>query len=216
MFKKVLIIALALSTTLSSVALASSQGYTTGLNGTRRLSDEEVAKLHNQEIPEVTFPGKGFMFDACPSLDGQGNKKTENQIKEDIYEKTNLHISTEKGMLYLEDETVWLNEQELVSAEKNTLPDTKIANLPYTQNWNGIQNFIFPNAYYTEGTFETIADSQHHVKLYSLDGTYAGSVKAASENGKYITAINIDDGDFYAVIFNDSDSVSSNATYTIR
>lgn len=162
------------------------------------------------------FPGRGFAYDACPSLDGNNKKKSDEKIKDDIYEVTKLHITAQTGTLYLEDEAKWIEDQKLVAPEKTTLPETKKTELPYSQNWNGIRNFLFPNTYYAEGSFSTSAAGAHRVKIYAADGAYAATIDAVQRDGKFVTDISIAGNDYYAVIFNGIDDTTSNATYTVK
>lgn len=117
------------------------------------------------------------------------------------------------GVLTLKDEAVWIEEQKLVAAEKTTLPQNKVAVNNYTKTWNGIRNFYFPNTYYSAGRFSTTADNAHHIKIYAMDGTYVATVQAELKNGRYVTNTDIKEGDYYAVIFNDSDSMTTNASF---
>ncbi|MCC2876132.1 hypothetical protein LK536_07560 [Lachnoclostridium pacaense] len=162
------------------------------------------------------FPGRGFAYEACPSLDGNNNKKSDEKIKDDIYEVTKLHITAQTGTLYLEDEAKWIEDQKLVAAEKTTLPETKKTELPYSQNWSGIRNFLFPNTYYAEGSFSTSAAGAHRVKIYAADGAYAATIDAVQRDGKYVTDISVEGNDYYAVIFNGIEGSASNAAYTVK
>lgn len=211
-----LILALILAIT-NSVSAFAAQGTTTGVNGTPRLSDEEVAELKAKK-PEngLKFPGRGFAYDAYPSLDGNSNRKSDERIKDLVYEVTKLRVAVQAGTLYLEDESKWIEDQELVSAEKTTLPETKKTEFPYSKSWNGIRNFLFPNTYYAEGSFSTSAAGAHRVKIYAADGAYAATIDAVQRDGKYMTDISIAGNDYYAVIFNGIDGTTSNATYTVK
>lgn len=211
-----LILALVLAIS-NSVSAFAAQGTTTGVNGTPRLSDEEVA-AQKAKYPEndLKIPGRGFAYDAYPSLDGNNNKKSDEQIKDLIYEVAKLHVTAQTGTLYLEDEAKWIEDQELVSTEKATLPETKKTEFPYSKSWNGIRNFLFPNTYYAEGSFSTSAAGAHRVKIYAADGAYAATIDAVQRDGKYVTDISIEGNDYYAVIFNGIDDTASNATYTVK
>ena len=84
------------------------------------------------------------------------------------------------------------------------------------KSWNGIQNFYFPDTYYSEGSFTTTADNAHYVKIYAADGTYAATVDAVKLDGKYITDVAVKSGDYYIVIFNNDSSLAEGASFTIK
>ena len=238
----ILVLVLAITNSVSAFA---AQGTTTAANGSPRYAKTVDANgnwvwswtTENGEAHSITvspgvypgtgvksgvddlgfeFPGRGFASDACPSLDGNNKKKSDEKIKDDIYEVTKLHITAQTGTLYLEDEAKWIEDQKLVAPEKTTLPETKKTELPYSQNWNGIRNFLFPNTYYAEGSFSTSAAGAHRVKIYAADGAYAATIDAVQRDGKFVTDISIAGNDYYAVIFNGIDDTTSNATYTVK
>ena len=206
-------------TIANSVSVFAAQGTTTVANGdARKLTPEEAAAFHTEyeNINVPKYSGKGFAYDDCPTLDENGNKRSEVQIKDLIYEVTKLNITSQLGILYLEDEAKWIEDQELVSAEKTTLPETKKTEFPFSKSWNGIRNFLFPNTYYAEGSFSTSADGAHRVKIYAADGAYAATIDAVQRDGKYVTDISVEDNDYYTVIFNGIEGTASNATYTVK
>ena len=238
----ILVLVLAITNSVSAFA---AQGTTTAANGSPRYAKTVDANgnwvwswtTENGEAHSITvspgvypgtgvksgvddlgfeFPGRGFAYDACPSLDGNNKKKSDEKIKDDIYEVTKLHITAQTGTLYLEDEAKWIEDQKLVAPEKTTLQETKKTELPYSQNWNGIRNFLFPNTYYAEGSFSTSAAGAHRVKIYAADGAYAATIDAVQRDGKFVTDISIAGNDYYAVIFNGIDDTTSNATYTVK
>ena len=238
----ILVLVLAITNSVSAFA---AQGTTTAANGSPRYAKTVDANgnwvwswtTENGEAHSITvspgvypgtgvksgvddlgfeFPGRGFAYDACPSLDGNNKKKSDEKIKDDIYEVTKLHITAQTGTLYLEDEAKWIEDQKLVAPEKTTLPETKKTELPYSQNWNGIRNFLFPNTYYAEGSFSTSAAGAHRVKIYAADGAYAATIDAVQRDGKFVTDISIAGNDYYAVIFNGIDDTTSNETYTVN
>ena len=205
-------------TIANSVPVFEAQGTTTVANGeARKLTPEEAAAFHSgyENINVPIYQGKGFVYDDCPSLDENGNKRAEEQIKDLIYEVTKLNITSQLGILYLEDKAKWIMDQNMVWAEKTTLPEIKKTELPYSQNWNGIRDFLFPNTYYVEG-FSTSADGSHCVKIYTADGMYVATIDAVQNDGKFVTDISVEGNDYYAVIFNKTDGAASNATYTVK
>lgn len=133
-----------------------------------------------------------------------------------IYEVTKLNITSQLGILYLEDKAKWIMDQDMVWAEKTTLPEIKKTELPYSQNWNGIRDFLFPNTYYVEGGFSTSADGSHCVKIYTADGMYVATIDAVQNDGKFVTDISVGGNDYYAVIFNKIDGAALYATYTVK
>lgn len=220
MKRKIGILAMTLLLALANASLAfASQGTTTAINGEEgRLTPEEEAafRAKYENVKELKYPGKGFAYDASPSLDGNNNKKTDEQIKNMITDVSKLLLTPNNGTLYLENESKWAEDQQLVSAEKTTLPESKIATVPYTQKWNGIHNFYFPNTYYSEGSFTTTADNAYRVKIYAIDGTYAGTIDAVPKDGKYVTDVAVKGGEYYIVIFNASTNSTTGASYTIK
>lgn len=215
--KKRLVIFAAILAIGSSISSYAAEVSVVAIDGSQPLTQEELAQIYSgvETATDMDFqyPGRGFAYDACPSLDANGNQKTLENIVSDIFERTNLKISVLDGVLTLEDEAVWIEEQKLVAAEKTTLPQNKVAVNNYTKTWNSIRNFYFPNTYYSAGRFSTTADNAHHIKIYAMDGTYVATVQAELKNGRYVTNTDIKEGDYYAVIFNDSDSLTTNASF---
>ena len=204
----------------SSISCYAAQGSTVAIDGSQPLTQEELAQIYSNSVTSdnlnFKYPGRGFVYDACPSLDINGNHKALENMVSDIFDKTNLKISATTGTLTLEDEATWIEEQKLVATEKTTLSENKMTGVLHTKTWNGIQNFYFPDMYYSAGKFSTSADNAHHIKIYAMDGTYAATIQAVLKDGKYFTNTTIEGGDYYTVIFNDSDSTVTNASFTIE
>ncbi len=192
------------------------QGFTAVIKGTVLKTAEEANLTKDDNLMELEFPGRGFAYDACPWLDGQNNRITDEDMNKQITEITKLKLMANIGSLYLEGESEWIEDQELVSKEKTTLPEIKVTDLPYTASWNGAGGVYFPNTYYPEGNFTAMADCSYRIKIYAMDGAYAATITPVLNDGSYVADVAVDGGDYYIVLFCSGGESTSGVTFTIQ
>lgn len=237
-FRKYIVMILSLALCASSPVIALAAGsvpdnnaYTVDDNGnwvyTRIVNGKEI-KIHVTagSVPGdgkdaksdlgFGFPGRGFVYDGPIQNSKTGH--SQEAITNEIKEMTNLNVKSNNGAeIYLDGQEDWIAAQKVLANDGITkAPDKKIESVPYTTTWDGIHHYAYPSYYASSGSYLTKADTPHHVKFYSTDGAYAGSVNAILLNGKYVTDTTINGGDYYAVIFNDGEGISTNASYTIK
>ncbi len=88
---------------------------------------------------------------------------------------------------------------------------------PYSASWSNTVNYTYTQYYFQSSLFDAYASGSFKADFYLKNGTYAGSVTASYENGKYhVAAAMTGFGDYYVVLTNTSGSPAKNATYNVE